>query len=193
MIFMADDIKLNQEQFNAIMEKLNSIDSTFDILYRKYIEFEMKKQNLEAYKIGYQLNKDFVINDFLKANDPMINGNLPLEFAKMLVEEYPSSNNDTTNSNSGIKNEKLDELIKQIANSSKDDRNSFNMLVNTLKDSNTKQELKELKSLTISTNELLVKQVNAQNQFNSGCFVFVILVISAFSIKFFKNLFVGLF
>lgn len=190
---MADDIKLNQEQFNAIMEKLNSIDSTFDILYRKYIEFEMKKQNLEAYKIGYQLNKDFVINDFLKANDPMINGNLPLEFAKMLVEEYPSSNNDTTNSNSGIKNEKLDELIKQIANSSKDDRNSFNMLVNTLKDSNTKQELKELKSLTISTNELLVKQVNAQNQFNSGCFVFVILVISAFSIKFFKNLFVGLF
>lgn len=190
---MADEIVLNQQQFNAILEKLNNIDSTFDILYRKYIEFEMKKQSLEAYRIGYQLNKEFIINDFLKANDPMISGNMPLEFAKTLVEEFPTSSNDTTNSNGSIKNEKLDELIKEIANSSKDDRNSFNMLVNTLKDSNTKQELKELKSLTISTNELLVKQVNAQNQFNSGCFVFAIFVISAFSIKFFKNLFVGLF
>lgn len=190
---MADEITLNQQQFNAILEKLNNIDSTFDILYRKYIEFEMKKQSLEAYRIGYQLNKEFIINDFLKANDPMISGNMPLEFAKTLVEEFPSSSNDTTNSNGSINNEKFDELIKQLANSSKDDRNSFNMLVNTLKDTNTKEELKELKSLTISTNELLVKQVNAQNQFNSGCFVFGILVISAFSIKFFKNLFVGLF
>ena len=193
MTAMADEIKLNQEQFNAIIQKLDSIDNNFDIFYRKYLEFELKKQNLEAYKIGYQLNKNFVINDFLKANDPMINGNLPLEFAKMLVEEFPSTNNDTTNSNSGIKNEKLDELIKQIANSSKDDRNSFNMLVNTLKDSNSKQELKELKSLTISTNELLVKQVNAQNQFNSGCFIFAIMVISVSVFKFSKNLFSGLF
>lgn len=190
---MADEITLNQQQFNAILEKLNNIDSTFDILYRKYIEFEMKKQSLEAYRIGYQLNKEFIINDFLKANDPMISGNMPLEFAKTLVEDFPSSSNDTTNSNGSIKSEKLDELIKEIANSSKDDRNSFNMLVNTLKDSNTKQELKELKSLTISTNELLVKQVNAQNQFNSGCFIFAILVISVSVFKFSKNLFAGLF
>lgn len=186
---MTDEIKLNQEQFNAILKKLDSIVDSFDIFYKKYLEIETRKQAIEAYKVGYQLNKDFVINDFLKANDPMINGNMPLEFAKMLVDEYPTSNDDNSNSS----NAKLDELIKQIANSSKDDRNSFNMLVNTLKDSNSKQELKELKSLTISTNELLVKQVNAQNQFNSGCFLFAILVISAFSIKFFKNLFVGLF
>lgn len=184
---MSDEIKLNESQFNAIIEKLDSIDFTFDNLYRKYLEFEMKKENLEAYRIGYQLNKDFIINDFLKANDPMINGNMPLEFAKMLVEEFPVSNDNDSN------NSKLDELIKQIANSSKDDRNSFNMLVNTLKDSNSKNELKELKALSVSTNELLVKQVNAQNQFNSGCFVFAILIISAFTIKFFKNLFVGLF
>lgn len=184
---MADEIKLTQEQFNSIIEKLDSIDSTFDIFYKKYVEIETRKQSLEAYKIGYQLNKDFVINDFLKANDPLINGNMPLEFAKMLVEEFPVSNDNESN------NSKLDELIKQIANSSKDDRNSFNMLVNTLKDSNSKDELKELKALTVSTNDLLVKQVNAQNQFNSGCFVFAILVISAFTIKFFKNLFVGLF
>lgn len=190
---MSDEITLNQQQFNSIIENLNSIDSTLDIFYKKYLEIENRKQSLEAYKIGYQLNKDFVINDFLKANDPMISGNLPLEFAKMLVEEYPSSNNDATNSNGSIKNEKLDELIKEIANSSKDDRNSFNMLVNTLKDSNAKQELKELKSLTISTNELLVKQVNAQNQFNSGCFIFVIMVISVSVFKFSKNLFSGLF
>lgn len=186
---MADEISLNQQQFNAIIEKLDSIDSTFQTYYRKYLEFEMRKQALEAYKVGYQLNKDFIINDFLKANDPLIKGNMPLEFAQVLVRDYPISNDDET-SNS---NAKLDELIKEIANSSKDDRNSFNMLVNTLKDNNSKQELKELKSLTISTNELLVKQVNAQNQFNSGCFVFAILVISAFSIKIFKNLFVGLF
>ena len=89
--------------------------------------------------------------------------------------------------------EKINELIKQLSNSSKDDRNSFNMLVNTLKDTNTKAELKELKSLTISSNELLVKQVNAQNQFNSGFFVFAILVISASVFKFSKNLFSGLF
>lgn len=190
---MANEIKLNVEQFNAIIEKLDSIDTTLDIFYKKYVEIETRKQGLEAYKIGYQLNKDFVINDFLKANDPMINGNLPLEFAKMLVEEYPSSNNDTTNSNSSINNAKFDELIKQLSNSSKDDRNSFNMLVNTLKDTNTKAELKELKSLTISSNELLVKQVNAQNQFNSGFFVFAILVISASVFKFSKNLFSGLF
>lgn len=190
---MADEIKLNQEQFNAIIQKLDIIDNNFDIFYRNYLEFELKKQNLEAYKIGYQLNKNFVINDFLKANDPMINGNIPLEFAKMLVNEYPSSNNDTTDSNSSINNEKFDELIKQLANSSKDDRNSFNMLVNTLKDTNSKEELKELKILTISTNELLVKQVNAQNQFNSGCFVFAIMVISVAVFKFGKNLFSGLF
>lgn len=188
---MADEIKLNQEQFNAINEKLNSINESFDIFYKKYLEIEARKQALEAYKIGYQLNKNFVINDFLKANDPLISGNMPLEFAKVLVEEFPSSNDNDTSNNSN--NAKLDELIKEISNSSKDDRNSFNMLVNTLKDTSTKDELKELKSLTISTNELLVKQVNAQNQFNSGFFVFAILVISAFSIKFFKNLFVGLF
>ena len=29
---MADEIKLNQEQFNAILEKLDSIDTTFDKL-----------------------------------------------------------------------------------------------------------------------------------------------------------------
>lgn len=190
---MADEIQLNQEQFNAIIQKLDSIDTTLDIFYKKYVEIETRKQGLEAYKIGYQLNKDFVINDFLKTNDPIISGNMPLEFAKMLVEDYPSSNSDTTNSNGSIKNEKLDELIKQLANSSKDDRNSFNMLVNTLKDTNTKQELKELKSLTISTNELLVKQVNAQNQFNSGSFVFAIMVISVVVFKFSKNLFSGLF
>lgn len=187
---MADEIKLNQEQFNAINEKLNSINESFDIFYKKYLEIEARKQALEAYKIGYQLNKNFVINDFLKANDPLISGNMPLEFAKVLVEEFPSSDDSDSSSSS---NAKLDELIKEISNSSKDDRNSFNMLVNTLKDTSTKDELKELKSLTISTNELLVKQVNAQNQFNSGCFVFAIVVISAFSIKFFKNLFVGLF
>lgn len=190
---MADEIVLNQQQFNAIIEKLDSIDSTFDNFYRKYLEYELKNQTLESYKVGYQLNKDYVINYILKANDPMISGNMPLEFAKMLVEDYPSSNSDTTNSNGSIKNEKLDELIKQLANSSKDDRNSFNMLVNTLKDTNTKQELKELKSLTISTNELLVKQVNAQNQFNSGSFVFAIMVISVVVFKFGKNLFSGLF
>lgn len=190
---MADEITLNQQQFNAIIEKLDSIDTTLDIFYKKYVEIETRKQGLEAYKIGYQLNKDFVINDFLKTNDPIISGNMPLEFAKMLVEEYPSSNNDTTNSNSSINNEKFDELIKQLSNFSKDDRNSFNMLVNTLKDTNTKAELKELKSLTISSNELLVKQVNAQNQFNSGFFVFAILVISASVFKFSKNLFSGLF
>lgn len=184
---MTDEIKLNESQFNAIIEKLNSIDSTFDNLYRKYLEFELKKQNLESFRVGYEINKKFMIDDYLKSNDPTINGNQPLEFAKMLVEEFPVSNDNDSN------NSKLDELIKQIANSSKDDRNSFNMLVNTLKDSNSKDELKELKSLTISTNELLVKQVNAQNQFNSGCFVFAVLVISAFTIKFFKNLFVGLF
>lgn len=189
---MSDEINLNQEQFNAIIQKLDSIDTTFDIFYKKYVEIETRKQALEAYKIGFQLNKKFVINDFLKANDPMISGNMPLEFAKMLVEEYPSSNNDT-NENSSINNEKLDELIKQIANSSKDDRTSFNMLVNTLKDTNSKDELKELKSLTVSTNELLVKQVNAQNQFNAGCFVFGFLFISVVVFKFAKNLFAGLF
>lgn len=188
---MADEIKLNDSQFNAILEKLNSIDSTFDVFYRKYLEIELKKQNVVAYQVGYQLNKDFLINDFLKTDDPMIKGNLPLEFAQMLVKNYPISSDNDTSNNSNIA--KLDELIKEISNSSKDDRNSFNMLVNTLKDNNSKQDLKELKSLTISTNELLVKQVNAQNQFNSGCFVFAVLVISAFSIKFFKNLFVGLF
>lgn len=186
---MVDEIKLNDAQFNVILEKLDSIDSNFIMLYKKYVENETRNQHLESFKIGYQLNKNFVINDVLKANDPIIKGNLPLEFAQMLVKNYPISNdNESSHSNA-----KLDELIKEIANSSKDDRNSFNMLVNTLKDSNSKQELKELKSLTISTNELLVKQVNSQNQFNSGCFVFAILVISAFSIKFFKNLFVGLF
>lgn len=189
---MADEIKLNQEQFNAIIQKLDSIDSTLDIYYKKYLEFELKKQSLEAYKIGYQLNKDFVINDFLKANDPMINGNLPLEFAKMLVEEYPSSNNDT-NDNSSINNEKFDELIKQLANSSKDDRNSFNTLVNTLKDSNSKQELKELKSLTIATNDLLVKQVNAQNQANAINLVFAVSLFTflgiGFVIKTFSKMF----
>lgn len=177
---MADEIKLNQEQFNAIIQKLDSIDNNFDIFYRKYLEFELKKQNLEAYKIGYQLNKNFVINDFLKANDPMINGNLPLEFAKMLVDEYPTSNDDNSNSS----NAKLDELIKQIANSSKDDRNSFNMLVNTLKDSNSKQDLKELKSLTIATNDLLVKQVNSQNQANAISLIFSVSLFACLGIGF---------
>lgn len=190
---MADEIKINQEQFNAIIQKLDSIDNSFDIFYRKYLEFELKKQNLEAYKIGYQLNKNFVINDFLKANDPMINGNLPLEFAKMLVEEFPSSNNDITDSNSSINNEKFDELIKQLANSSKDDRNSFNLLVNTLKDTNSKQELKELKSLTIATNDLLVKQVNAQNQANAINLVFAVSLFTflgiGFVIKTFSKMF----
>ena len=189
---MADEIKLNQEQFNAIIQKLDSIDNTFDIFYRKYLEFESKKQNLEAYKIGYQLNKNFVINDFLKANDPSINGNLPLEFAKMLVEEYPSNNNDT-NDNSSINNEKFDELIKQLANSSKDDRNSFNMLVNTLKDSNSKQELKELKSLTIATNDLLVKQVNSQNQANAISLIFSISLFACLGIGFCVKTFTKMF
>ena len=187
---MADEIKLNQEQFNAIIEKLDSIDTTFDIFYKKYVEIETRKQALEAYKIGYQLNKDFVINDFLKANDPMISGNMPLEFAKMLVEEYPSSADNSSNS---INNSKLDELIKEISNSSKDDKNSFNMLVNTLKDSNSKQELKELKSLTIATNELLVKQVNAQNQANAINLVFAVSLFTflgiGFVIKTFSKMF----
>lgn len=178
---MFDEIKLNQEQFNAIIQKLDSIDYTFDVFYKKYLEIEGRKQNLEAYKIGYQLNKNFIINDVLKANDPMISGNLPLEFAKMLVEEYPSSNDD----NSSVSNNaKLDELIKQIANSSKDDRNSFNMLVNTLKDSNSKQELKELKSLTIATNDLLVKQVNSQNQANAISLIFSISLFACLGIGF---------
>lgn len=189
---MADEIRLTQEQFNAINRNLSDIAYSLETFENKYVELELRKQNLELFKVGYQLNKNFMINNFLKANNPMIRDNQPLEFAKVLVENYPESD-DTTNSNANINNEKFDVLIKEIANSSKDDRNSFNMLVNTLKDTNTKEELKELKSLTISTNELLVKQVNAQNQFNSGCFVFAILVISAFSIKFFKNLFVGLF
>lgn len=192
MIAMADEIKLNAEQYNTINRNLISIIDSLESFENKYIELELRKQNLELFKIGYQLNKNFMIDNFLKANNPMIRNNQPLEFAKVLVENYPVSD-DSTNSNSNINNEKFDVLIKEIVNSSKDDRNSFNMLVNTLKDTNTKEELKELKSLTISTNELLVKQVNAQNQFNSGCFVFAILVISAFSIKFFKNLFVGLF
>lgn len=187
---MADEIKLNQEQFNAIIQKLDSIDSTLDIYYKKYVEIESRKQALEAYRIGYQLNKDFVINDFLKANDPMINGNMPLEFAKMLVEEYPSSADNSSNS---INNSKLDELIKEISNSSKDDRNSFNMLVNALKDSNSKQELKELKSLTIATNDLLVKQVNAQNQANAINLVFAVSLFTflgiGFVIKTFSKMF----
>lgn len=178
---MADEIKLNQEQFNVIIQKLDSIDNSFDTFYRKYLEIETRKQGLEAFKVGYQINKDFIINDFLKANDPMISGNLPLEFAKMLVEEFPSS----TDENSDIgNNAKLDELIKQIANSSKDDRNSFNMLVNTLKDSNSKQELKELKSLTIATNDLLVKQVNSQNQANAISLIFSISLFACLGIGF---------
>lgn len=190
---MADEIKLNQEQFNAIIQKLNRIDETSNALYKYYKEYERKKEYIEAFKISYAINKHFMINDFLKANDPNIRGVFPLEFAQMLVQEVPVPDSDSTNSNDSINNEKFDELIKQLANSSKDDRNSFNMLVNTLKDTNTKQELKELKSLTISTNELLVKQVNAQNQFNSGCFVFGIMVISVAVFKFGKNLFSGLF
>jgi hypothetical protein len=189
---MADEIKLNQEQFNAIITKLDSINNRLYGFYENYKDFEKNKESLEAFKLGFQINKDFMINDFLNT-DPTVNGYYPLEFAKMLALEFPSSNNDTTNSNDSIKNEKLDELIKEISNSSKDDRNSFNMLVNTLKDSNSKQELKELKALTVSTNELLVKQVNAQNQFNSGCFIFAILVISVSVFKFSKNLFSGLF
>lgn len=177
---MADEIKLNQEQFNAIIQKLDSIDTTLDIFYKKYVEIETRKQGLEAYKIGYQLNKDFVINDFLKTNDPIISGNMPLEFAKMLVENYPTSNND----NSSINSEKFDELIKEISNSSKDDRNSFNMLVNTLKDSNSKQDLKELKSLTIATNDLLVKQVNSQNQANAISLIFSISLFACLGIGF---------
>lgn len=191
---MADEIKLNQEQFNAIIQKLDSIDNTFDVFYRKYLELENRKEALEAYKVGYQLNKDFIINDFLKANDPIINGNMPLEFAKTLVNEFPSSNdNDTTNSNDSIKNEKLDELIKEISNSSKDDRNSFNMLVNTLKDSNSKQELKELKSLTIATNDLLVKQVNSQNQANAISLIFSISLFACFGIGFCVKTFTKMF
>lgn len=186
---MADEIKLNQEQFNAIIQNLDSINNTFDVFYRKYLEIEGSKQGLEAYKVGYQLNKDFVINDFLKTDDPMIKGNLPLEFAQMLVREYPTSNSD----NSSINSEKFDELIKEISNSSKDDRNSFNMLVNTLKDSNSKQELKELKSLTIATNDLLVKQVNAQNQANAINLVFAVSLFTflgiGFVIKTFSKMF----
>lgn len=178
---MADEIKLNQEQFNAIIQKLDSIDNTFENFYKKYLEFELKKQNLEAYKIGYQLNKNFIINDVLKSNDPMISGNLPLEFAKMLVDEFPSSNDDNSNISN---NAKLDELIKQIVNSSKDDRNSFNMLVNTLKDNNSKQDLKELKSLTIATNDLLVKQVNSQNQANAISLIFSVSLFACLGIGF---------
>lgn len=177
---MADEIKLNQEQFNAIIQKLDSIDNTFDVFYKKYLEIEGRKQGLEAYKVGYQLNKDFIVNDFLKTDDPMIKGNLPLEFGKMLVENYPTSNND----NSSINSEKFDELIKEISNSSKDDRNSFNMLVNTLKDSNSKQDLKELKSLTIATNDLLVKQVNSQNQANAISLIFSISLFACLGIGF---------
>ena len=177
---MADEIKLNQEQFNAIIQKLDSIDNTFDVFYKKYLEIEGRKQGLEAYKVGYQLNKDFILNDFLKTDDPMIKGNLPLEFGKMLVENYPTSNND----NSSINSEKFDELIKEISNSSKDDRNSFNMLVNTLKDSNSKQDLKELKSLTIATNDLLVKQVNSQNQANAISLIFSISLFACLGIGF---------
>lgn len=177
---MADEIKLNQEQFNAIIQNLDSINNTFDVFYRKYLEIEGSKQGLEAYKVGYQLNKDFVINDFLKTDDPMIKGNLPLEFAQMLVKEYPTTNSD----NSSINSEKFDELIKEISNSSKDDRNSFNMLVNTLKDSNSKQDLKELKSLTIATNDLLVKQVNSQNQANAISLIFSVSLFACFGIGF---------
>lgn len=190
---MADEIKLNQEQFNAILEKLNSIDETFNAFYKHYTEFEKKTEELETFKINYAINKDFMINDFLKSNDPMISHNMALQFAQMLVQEYPSSNNDTTNSNSSIDNEKFDELIKQLANSSKDDRNSFNMLVNTLKDTNSKQELKELKSLTIATNDLLVKQVNAQNQANAINLVFAVSLFTflgiGFVIKTFSKMF----
>ena len=171
---MADEIKLNQEQFNAIIQKLNRIDETSHALYEYYKEYERKKEYIEAFKISYAINKHFMINDFLKANDPNIRGVFPLEFAQMLVQEVPVPDSDSTNSNDSINSEKFDELIKQLANSSKDDRNSFNMLVNTLKDSNTKQDLKELKSLTIATNDLLVKQVNSQNQANAISLIFSI-------------------
>lgn len=180
MIIMAEEIKLNQEQFNSIIQRLDSIDYNFSMFYTMYHEFEVKKQNLETYKIGFQLNEDFMINDFLKANDSMISGNFPLEFAKKLVEEHPTTNSD----NSSINSEKFDELIKEISNSSKDDRNSFNMLVNTLKDSNSKQDLKELKSLTIATNDLLVKQVNSQNQANAISLIFSISLFACLGIGF---------
>lgn len=188
---MADEIKLNQEQFNAIVSKLDSIDSYFNLFYKKYLEYENRKEALEAYKVGYQLNKDFIINDFLKANDPMISGNMPLEFAKTLVTEFPSSNDNDTSNNSN--NAKLDELIKEISNSSKDDRNSFNMLVNTLKDTNTKDELKELKSLTIATNDLLVKQVNSQNQANAISLIFSISLFACLGIGFCVKTFTKMF
>lgn len=188
---MADEIKLNQEQFNSIITKLDSIDRTLDALYKTYKDYEKSKEALETFKVGYQINKEFIIDNYLMSNDPEIDRYLPLAVAKGIVQEFPVSNDNDSSNNSN--NAKLDELIKEISNSSKDDRTSFNMLVNTLKDSNSKQELKELKALTVSTNELLVKQVNAQNQFNSGCFVFAILVISAAVFKFSKNLFSGLF
>lgn len=179
---MADEIKLNQEQFNAIMQKLNSTDETFNALYNHFTDFKKKTEELETFKINYAINKDFMINDFLKSNDPMIKHNMALEYAQMLVQEFPVS--DSTNSNDSIKSEKFDELIKEIVNSSKDDRNSFNMLVNTLKDSNTKQDLKELKSLTIATNDLLVKQVNSQNQANAISLIFSISLFACLGIGF---------
>lgn len=180
---MADEIKLNAEQFNTINRNLISIMDSLETFENKYVELELRKQNLEVFKVGYQLNKNFMIDNFLKANNPMIRDNQPLEFAKVLVENYPESD-DTTNSNSNINNEKFDVLIKEIANSSKDDRNSFNMLVNTLKDTNTKEELKELKSLTIATNDLLVKQVNSQNQANAISLIFSISMFACLAIGF---------
>ena len=190
---MADEIKLNQDQFNAIITKLDSIDNTLDALYKYYKEFEKNKEELEAVKLGFQINKEFMINDYLNSMYPNVNGYYPLEFAKMLALEYPSSNNDTSKSNDSIKNEKLDELIKEISNSSKDDRNSFNMLVNTLKDSNSKQELKELKSLTIATNDLLVKQVNSQNQANAISLIFSISLFACLGIGFCVKTFTKMF
>lgn len=180
---MADEIRLTQEQFNAINRNLSDIAYSLETFENKYVELELRKQNLELFKVGYQLNKNFMINNFLKANNPMIRDNQPLEFAKVLVENYPESD-DTTNSNANINNEKFDVLIKEIANSSKDDRNSFNMLVNTLKDTSTKDELKELKSLTIATNDLLVKQVNSQNQANAISLIFSISMFACLGIGF---------
>ena len=67
------------------------------------------------------------------------------------------------------------------------------MLVNTLKDSNSKQELKELKSLTIATNDLLVKQVNSQNQANAISLIFSISLFACIGIGFCVKTFTKMF
>lgn len=188
---MADEIKLNNEQFNAFITKLDSIDRTLGALYKTYKDYEKSKEALETFKVGYQINKEFIIDNYLMSNDPEIDRYLPLVVAKGIVQEFPVSNDNDSSNNSN--NAKLDELIKEISNSSKDDRTSFNMLVNTLKDSNSKQELKELKSLTIATNDLLVKQVNSQNQANAINLIFSISLFACLGIGFCVKTFTKMF